>query len=270
MNLSVLSKKLHSSLEARILLSHITGLSETDLITTDSINLDEKQKKNLDDMILKRLNGRPLSKIIGLKEFYGLEFLVNDDVLDPRPDSEILIDAVLKYADKQKPYKILDLGTGSGCLILTLLSHLPHASGYAVDFSEKALAVARKNAVSLGLENRTSFIQSNWLESVDGTFDIIVSNPPYIETKTIDDLQVEVKNHDPILALDGGNDGLNPYRVILPQIRTYLNHGGFVAFEHSSGQVETIKRLIENQGFRNVQQHHDYAGHDRILSFIGQ
>jgi release factor glutamine methyltransferase len=195
---------------------------------------------------------------------------VNDDVLDPRPDSETLIEAVLPYLETRNGdlLRILDLGTGSGCLILTLLAQYPKAMGVAVDVSEKALNIAKKNAQRLEVTDRINFMQSDWFESVEGVFDVIISNPPYIETDDINDLAVDVKNYDPMGALDGGEDGLNPYRVILPQIRQYLKKDGMLALEHGAGQSGRIKRLIENVGLDEIRVHHDLAGHDRVLTAI--
>ena len=269
MNLHNISKILGSSLEARILLKQITGLSDADLITTEAINLDDDQKHLLDDSIEQRLNGRPLSKIIGYKEFYKQKFLTNNDVLDPRPDSETLIEAVLGYCvDHNWSGRILDIGTGSGCLALTLLAELPNADAVATDISQKALAVAKKNAKNLALDDRIEFLHSDWFESVSGQFNIIISNPPYIETETIKTLAVEVKNHDPILALDGGEDGLMPYKVILPQFKSYLSKGGFFAVEHGVGQCGRIKEIAEGYNVLNSHIHHDLSGHDRVFSYI--
>lgn len=252
-----------------MLVRHVTGLSDADLITNDDIALTATQKTQLDDYIAQRLKGRPVSKIIGRKEFYGRDFIVSDDVLDPRPDSEILIEVVLShYKNRHEKIRILDLGTGSGCLILTCLAELPYATGVATDISCSALEIATQNAQNLEVYDRIEFIESNWFDSVVGQFDIIISNPPYIEAKDITTLDVDVQRYDPILALDGGYDGLNPYRVILPQIRTYLKQGGFMALEHGVGQSSRIKRIIENVGLSDVEVHFDYGARDRVLSAI--
>ena len=269
MNLHDIAKKLGSSLEARMLLRHVTGLSDAEFITKDVIPLTHSQKIQLEECIAQRLQKKPIAKIIGEKEFYGLSFLTSEDVLDPRPDSETLIDVVLKHTkNKNHPYKILELGTGSGCLILTLLSELPYAQAVATDISECALTIATNNATRIGVTDRVKFLISDWFKSVRGEFDIIISNPPYIESKDIQNLDADVRNYDPLLALDGGEDGLDPYKVILPQIRTYLKNDGFVALEHGSGQGSRINEIAEKYGFVDTQTHHDLSGHDRILSIF--
>lgn len=267
MKLQDLSKRLSSSLDARILIKHITGLSDSDLIGMTDIALSPEQKGRLDDYVAQRIKGRPISKIIGYKEFYGRVFRVTDDVLDPRPDSETLIDVVLNHIkDRTASYTILDLGTGSGCLALTLLAELPQATALCADISTKALDIAKDNAESLGVQNRITFKQSDWFSAITGTYDIIVTNPPYIETTVIDTLDTAVRDYDPILALDGGKDGLAPYRQLCPQIRTFLNKGGIVAMEHGAGQSLAVKRLIENAGFHDIDIHHDLGKHDRCVS----
>lgn len=269
MRLHDISKKLNSSLEARMLVKCVTGLSDADLITSDdSIVMSDEQKKRLEDYVQQRLNGRPISKIIGIKEFYGRDFIVNDDVLDPRPDSELIVDVILKNKSKDEDLKILDMGVGSGCLVLTLLSEFPNTTAVGTDISSKALNIAKENAESLGVCERVCFIESNWFESVEGVFDIIVSNPPYIESNDIPNLSKEVTKYDPILALDGGEDGLNPYRVILPQVQRYLKKDGIVTLEHGKGQSSRIKRLVENAGLSDIEVHYDLGGHDRVISAI--
>ena len=215
---------------------------------------------SLQDFIKQRLDGRPVAKIIGYKEFYGRDFIVSDDVLDPRPDSEILIDVILERAKGRRGLSILELGVGSGCLVLTLLSELNASTAVAADISSQALGVARRNAQSLGLGDRISFVESNWFDNVQGQFDIIITNPPYINSDVIDELAADVREFDPILALDGGADGLNPYKVILPQIRTYMKHGGIMALEHGYDQCGRIKRLIENTGLSEIRDHQDLGG----------
>lgn len=264
MKLIDISKQLNSALEARILVQHVTGLSDADLITMDDIPLNDEQAMLLNDFIQQRLNGRPVSKIMGLKEFYGRDFIVSDDVLDPRPDSELIIDLVLKYEGQKT--RVLDLGTGSGCLILTLLSELRNATGVAADISPKALNIAKQNADKLNVTGRIAFIESDWLESVEGEFDIIISNPPYITPEVIAQLDVDVSKYDPVLALDGGEDGLLPYKVILPQIRTYLKKGGMMAMEHGYDQGSSVHRIAVNAGLSDVQTHKDLGGLDRVIT----
>lgn len=268
MRLREISKQLNSSLDARMLVKHVTGLSDADFIGMDDIPLTESQYVQLQNFIEQRISGRPVAKIIGYKEFYSRNFIVNDDVLDPRPDSEILVDTVLKWAKDKREVSILELGVGSGCLVLTLLAELSGATAVGVDISTKALDVATRNAQSLGVCDRIEFVESNWLDNVQGQFDIIISNPPYINSDIIDELAKDVRDFDPILALDGGKDGLDPYKVILPQIRAYMKHGGIMALEHGYDQCGRIKRLIENTGLSEIHAHQDLGGHDRVITAI--
>ena len=249
-----------------MLVKHITSLNDADLISMNDILLSEEQENQLNDLVKQRLNGRPISKIIGVKEFYGRDFIVSDDVLDPRPDSELIIDLVLQYEGQKA--RILDLGTGSGCLILTLLSELPNATGVAADISHAALNITKQNADQLGVRDRIKFIESDWFESIEGKFDIVISNPPYINSDIIPTLDKNVREYDPMLALDGGNDGLFPYKVILPQIRTYLKKGGMIAMEHGFDQGDTLQRLAVDAGLSDIQTYKDLGGLDRVITAI--
>jgi release factor glutamine methyltransferase len=268
MHLRDITQRIGSSLEARMLIKHHTDLSDSDLIGMNDIPLSNNQKQALELSIQKRLQGCPISKIIGIKEFYGRDFITNENVLDPRPETEQIIDLVKAYIQKQslETLKILDIGTGSGCLMTTLLCELPQAIGTASDISKEALDTAKQNAHRLNVQNRITLIQSDWLQNITDTYDIIVSNPPYIETSTIQTLATEVCDFDPRLALDGGKDGLLPYQIICPQIRHFLNQGGFMALEHGTGQSQDIQILLKSNNFKEIQSHTDYAGHDRIIT----
>jgi len=259
------------------LVKHILDVNDADLIMMKDIIFTRDQKAFFDDALLQLSNGRPLSKIIGVKGFYGRDFVVNDDVLDPRPDSELLIDLALDYCRERKditPVRILDLGAGSGCLILTLVAEIgkmigmDHVSGVAVDISDDALTITNVNTDAFGLTPCVEVIKSNWLDAVEGMFDIIVSNPPYINHDVIETLDKNVRDYDPMMALDGGDDGLNPYRVILPQIRTYMKKGAFFAVEHGYDQQQKIGLMFENEGFEQIRLHKDYANHDRVVTGI--
>ena len=261
-----ISQKLNSPLEARMFIKHITNLTDSDLIGMDTIPLTQEQRETLDDFIGQRLKGRPVSKIIGEKEFYGRVFHVTNDVLDPRPETEQIIDEAISFSKGKGAIRILDLGTGSGCILTTLLNEIPNATGVGGDISDAALKIAQQNAQALNVADRAEFIQSNWFESIEGSFDIIVTNPPYIETRTVEKLDKDVRDYDPMIALDGGKDGLTPYKVILPQIRNHLNPAGLFMCEHGTGQSPDIERLMENAGFEMIRVHHDLAGHDRCVS----
>ena len=219
--------------------------------------------EQIDDIIARRALGEPLSRIFGMREFYGRRFHINEFTLDPRPDSETLIEAVLKYTGRKQT--ILDLGTGTGCLLITLLAEIPDARGVAVDVSVDALKIAQKNAHEHDVEPRIKFLESDWFSKVDGLFDIIISNPPYIQSDVIPFLDDSVKNFDPILALDGGMSGIEPYKKLLLGAKKSLVEGGRLFVEIGFDQSETLPRLIENYGATLIHAHKDLAGVTRIL-----
>ena len=217
--------------------------------------------------ILERRAARePLSKIIGQREFWSLTFKVTPATLDPRPDSETLIEAVLlDYPENNAPLKILDYGTGSGCLLLAALSEYHQAQGVGVDMSPEALAVARENAARLGLDGRSEFIQSNWGEAVTGKYDIILTNPPYIPEGDRSDLQAEVKHHDPETALFAGEEGLDDYRRLAPDIKKSLATEGRVYLEIGKGQGADVREIMTASGITIVASKNDLAGIERCL-----
>lgn len=223
------------------------------------------------DFIMRRKAGEPTSKIIGEKGFWKGIFNTNIDVLDPRSDSETLIETVLNYIpDKMIPLRMLDVGTGSGCLLISLLEEYPNAIGIGLDKSNKALAVAQSNK-----KNKTAtftqrdFMQPNWTEDL-GQFDVIVSNPPYIKSAEIETLDVTVKKYDPILALDGGSDGLTAYRALALTLPALCHKGTHIFFEIGQGQETDVKELMEKSGFQFLSQHADLGGIIRILVFRGK
>lgn len=268
MKLSELQKHLANSLrgsgiepaaqEARLILESRLGLSWADLIAKGDLEIDSAAAES---DLQKRIAGMPLGRIYGRKNFYGLEFSLSPETLEPRADTEVLIDIALK---RPAPETILDLGTGTGCILLTLLKHFPDSTGLGVDKALGAIATARRNADDLGLAERARFIESDWLESVSGRFDLIVSNPPYIDSAVIPELSAEVKNHDPILALDGGTDGMDAYKIIFAQLRDFLTPGGIALFEIGYDQSRKISRLAEAHGLKLVSIHPDSAGRPRI------
>lgn len=257
--------------EARILVFERAQLTLTDLTLSPDLEIPDSILKQLEiDVAMRCQDRKPLSKILGHQEFFGHQFIVSKDTLDPRPDSECLIEVALKVFEQQPPRKILDLGTGTGCLILTLLKLWPHATGMGVDVSADALSIAQQNASALNLQDRIEFIESNWFNSLDSvlhasSFDLIISNPPYIRSDVIQNLQPEVRNHDPILALDGGEDGLTAYKKILNEINHYLSNDSKVLFEIGFDQAESVERLIEESRFFMKHVHSDYAGNLRVV-----
>ena len=219
----------------------------------------------------RRLAGEPVSRILGSREFYGRGFLIDPNTLDPRPDTETLVDAALAIArqagGRGRRLRLLDLGTGSGCLLITLLAELPQAAGLGTDLSLPALSLARTNARCLGVEDRADFIAGDWLEPVAGAFDLIVVNPPYLATEEIDRLPREVAMHDPRLALDGGADGLDAYRRIAAGAAARLAPGGAILLEVGPGQAEGVLALLRGAGLQTpagCSLWRDLAGRARV------
>ena len=254
--------------EARWLLEERLGISATDLITNKNLKLEQKQIDNIVTDIKQRLAGKPLSKILGFNEFWGRKFKVTNDVLDPRPDTEVLIEHVLSWYKKSGKSKIsiLDIGTGSGCIALTLLKEIPQSTATAIDISEAALNIAHQNAKEI-LEDPSicTFIQGEWYPENQKKYDLIVSNPPYIETKVIENLDSEVRNHDPMLALDGGQDGLDAYKKILQRMKYFLCEDGRAFFEIGYDQEESVSRLVKDSRFTLEGVHRDYAENPRVV-----
>ena len=217
--------------------------------------------------VARRVNGEPVSKILHRKGFYKRDFYTSADVLDPRPDSETLIEAVLtNHPERTQKLKILDLGTGSGCLLLSLLDEYPNAQGIGIDGSDKALKVARKNA---GKGSRARFLHQDWrcLSKRLGAFDIIVSNPPYIPTRDIAHLDKEVKDYDPLCALDGGKDGLCAYRDLAAILPTLCHTQTDIYFEIGKGQQAQVEKIMARNGFQCVRAYQDLGHIVRVLQF---
>ena len=208
--------------------------------------------------------GEPISKILGQRSFWKDDFLTTPDVLDPRPDSETLITAVLNhYPDRGAPYRLLDLGTGSGCLLLSLMGEYPNAQGVGVDYSAAALKVAQRNGERL--RRFPLWVQGNWGESLGGSFDIIISNPPYIPTKVCETLDVAVRVFDPMMALDGGPDGLGPYRVLIPQLKSLLASAGMAFLEIGDTQAEAVSSIAQKNGLKIHGIEKDLENRDRCV-----
>ncbi|MFB0489882.1 release factor glutamine methyltransferase [Methylobacterium sp. OAE515] len=256
--------------DARFLLLGVLGLETRDLVLHGDKVLDPDEAASFDAALTRRLAGEPVARILGAWEFWGLPFRLAPETLVPRPDTEILVEVALAaVADRTSPLRCLDLGTGSGCILTALLSELPGAFGIGVDRSEAAVAEARHNAAANGVGDRAAFFVGDWCDAAQSSFDLIVSNPPYIGRKVIATLQREVRDHDPIAALDGGPDGLQAYRRILDGIgtRALLAAGGTLAVEIGYDQAETVRALAQASGFSERGLIRDLAGHDRVLSF---
>jgi release factor glutamine methyltransferase len=226
----------------------------------------------LRELTARRVRREPMAYILGEREFWGLPFKVSPAVLVPRPDSETVIETVLDlFADRSRPLRMLDLGTGSGCLLLTLLREYPQANGVAMDVSEAALDVARANADALGVVSRTTFVaadwrQPGWVDGLGAPFDLVVANPPYIESDTISDLMPEVALHEPRLALDGGVDGLAPYRIIASESARLLLPGGWVVVEGGERQAADIAGIFAASSLRPIPARKDLGGIERVVA----
>ena len=252
-------------LDARLLLQAAAGISREYLILGPDRPLTPGQRASYDSFITRRERHEPVSRILGEREFYGRVFKVTPDTLDPRPDTETVIEAAL--AVMPRGAQLLDLGTGTGAIAVTLLAERPDASGVATDLSEQALTVARANAERAGVSQRLTFLMGSWFEPVRGRFDIIVSNPPYIPADEIAELSPDVRNFDPRLALVGGADGLDPYRAIASRAASHLAAGGHVLVEIGAGQAGDVQAIFAVAGFGGARQHKDLGGHVRCLVF---
>ncbi|MBU6235872.1 MAG: peptide chain release factor N(5)-glutamine methyltransferase [Alphaproteobacteria bacterium] len=248
-------------LDAKLLISYALGCAPNDVHLKPDMTAVSNEA--LEEVIQRRIAHEPVSKITGSRGFYGLEFEVTPDVLDPRADTETLVDAA--RAACKPDARILDICTGTGCIPLALLSVLPSATALAVDVSEAALKVATRNAARLGLQNRITFIESDWLDGVEGLFDLITCNPPYIPTADIEMLDADVRLFDPHLALDGGADGLEPYRIICPQIRNFLRGGGKAFFEIGAAQARDVIKIVADCGLQVDAVIRDLGGNERVV-----
>lgn len=261
--------------DARLLIGHALGLDRTQLFSQSGRLLDAPAIAAIDTLAARRLKHEPVSRILGGKEFWSLSLDVTGDVLVPRPDTETLVEAALDFVVhggkglknlRQERLRLLDIGTGSGALLLALLSELERATGVATDISPAAIEVARGNAERLGLASRCNFVVCNIADGVTGPFDLIVSNPPYIAHDEIATLEPEVRDHDPALALDGGIDGLDAYRAIAAQAGRLLAPGGRLIVELGAGQEQAVAALFTKAGLTADAARPDLAGVPRALS----
>jgi release factor glutamine methyltransferase len=263
------------ALDARLLLIAATGLSHEALIAAPDRPLRGDEVRRLEDLARRRLAREPLSRVIGEREFYGRRFTIGPASLDPRPDTETLVERALSLAaTRTAPLDILDLGTGSGAILVTLLAELPGARGIGTDVSAAALAEARINVLSHGVGERAGLVRADWCTDWDWAagrrFDLIVANPPYIPSREIDGLEPEVRDHDPRQALDGGADGLDAYRAIAAGAGRLLAPGGLVALEIGAGQESGVLALLTGHGWdadSTTAICRDLAGHVRVLAF---
>ncbi|MDX2074417.1 MAG: peptide chain release factor N(5)-glutamine methyltransferase [Alphaproteobacteria bacterium] len=255
-----------AALDARLLLQYLLGVSREALALQPDRLLTSAQAAQFEALMARRIAREPISQILGKREFWGLEFAVTQDTLTPRPDTETLITALLAHQpNRSTPLNILDLGTGTGCLLLSALSEYPLSSGLGVDLSEAALAVARRNAEALGLKNRAIFKKSDWNSQINGVWDVVLGNPPYIPTEEIPQLLPEVADYEPVLALDGGDDGLHCYRTITRFLPRILAGEGVALLEVGAGQAGDVVEMAITQGLKIAQVAKDLAGIERCV-----
>lgn len=253
-------------LDARLLVAQALGVEPGRLISHPEIVPDPQQQTAIEAMAVRRENREPISHILGRRGFWTLDLRVTADTLDPRPDTETLVAGILeRLADRTAPLRVLDFGTGSGCILLALLSELPQASGLGIDQSAAALAVAAENAANTGLTARADFQLGDWGLGVSGPFDVIVSNPPYIPDAEIDGLAPEVSRYEPRSALAGGTDGLDCYRALVPHIVRLLAPGGLVGVEVGAGQAGDVAVLFAAAGLSVLCVAEDLAGIGRCV-----
>jgi release factor glutamine methyltransferase len=235
-------------LDARVLIGHVLGLDHAGLIAAAAQPVLAADLERVESVARRRLAGEPVARITGTREFWGLPFIVTPDVLVPRPETETVVETALALIgpDRTAGPRILDMATGSGAILLALLSELPNARGAGTDIDQPALGVARRNAAQLGLEDRAKFIASNYGSAINGRFDLVVSNPPYIATSQIATLERDVRDYDPRPALDGGPDGLSAYRAIVADATRLLAPGGSLVLEIGQGQENDVARLLTN------------------------
>lgn len=250
-----------AALDARLLLEEVCRTDRNTLLVHGDRAVTEEEETQFRIFIERRSTHEPLQQITGWQEFMGLRFSVTEDVLVPRQDTETLVEEVMRYL--RDGMEILDVCTGSGCILLSLLRYSNGCRGVGCDISEKALAVAEQNAKELGIS--AQFIQSDLFESIEGRFEYIVSNPPYIRKDIIPTLMEEVRDHEPLIALDGGEDGLDFYRKITREATEHLYSGGMLFFEIGYDQGEAVKLLMEEEGYEEVTVSQDLAGLDRVV-----
>ncbi len=260
-----------ASLDARLLVEHFSGTSRADAIARPDKEIDIAVRAAIDAALERRASGEPVHRILGYREFHGLRLSLSPDTLEPRPDTETLVEIVLPFvkdmAARGRKCRILDLGTGTGAIALALLVAEPAAEATGADISEGALATAACNARELGLAARFRTEKSDWFSNISGRYDVIVSNPPYIPCKDIATLQREVRGHDPVRALDGGDDGLDAYRAIANGAAAHLEPRGAVAVEIGSTQGAQVTRIFAARGFALSESLRDLGGNERALVF---
>jgi len=254
-------------IDARLLVEAAAEATRADIVTDPYRMLTEAQEATLEDYLARRVAREPVSHILGRKGFWKIMLQVNRDVLTPRPDTETVVEFVLRDFPEDAAWSILDLGVGSGAILLSLLAERPAAKGLGIDVSEEALAVARDNAAHLGLAGRLALLRGDWTQGLtDDSFDLVVSNPPYIATDVIAGLEPEVRDYEPRIALEGGPDGLDAYRLLAPEILRVLKPGCRFAVEIGYDQKDAVEALFREAGAAGVQTVRDLSDLDRVVT----
>ncbi len=256
--------------DALLLLCYCLSFSKEQVIFNPQLIINLQQQEQFFALIKRRGNREPVSHLIGGREFFGIDFIVNNYVLDPRPDSETLIELVLEgFTNKNSNLNILELGVGSGCLLLTILTNFPNSSGLGVDISDQALEVAQKNANLLNLSKRVQLLKSNWFSNLESkkSFDLIITNPPYIPTGSIQSLQKEVRVFEPNLALDGGKTGLDCYSAIAKEVMGFLKKDGILILEIGQNQEQDTIKIFTDIGLKFIKDKRDLSNIIRCLMF---
>lgn len=254
-------------LDVETLLQKVLGVDRLYILLNLERVLSEDEEQLFNKFINERLNNRPIAYIVGNREFMGLDFFVKEGVLIPRPDTEVLVEEVIKLAKKKDAKNILDIGTGSGAITVSLAKYLENVKVTSVDISDIALEIGKRNAISNEVDDRINFVKSDLFTNIDKEtkFDIIVSNPPYIKREVIETLDKQVKDYEPYNALEGGVDGLDFYRAITKQAKNYLKKGGILAYEVGHDQSEDVSKLMEMDGYTNIYTLKDLQQIDRVV-----
>ena len=257
--------------ESVIILKDILKKTYVDILSNSNLKISITETNKILENLFERLKGKPLSKITGVKEFYSRQFITSDYTLDPRPETEFIVDVVKKLSKdfRTKKINILDVGTGSGCVIITITLELMsklNIRATGLDISERALQVAKKNLMKFNLNKKINLVKSNWFESLDNKFDLIISNPPYIKKDDLAKLSKDVQ-YDPLISLDGGLTGLRSYFKIAKEVHKHIKKNGFIILEIGYGQLKQVDNIFLNQGFRRILKEKDLQGIDRVVVY---
>jgi release factor glutamine methyltransferase len=252
-------------LDARLLIGHALNLDRAEMLSQSERELTINEITIIDQLIVRRCTHEPVARIFGQREFWSLNFGLNEATLDPRPDSETLVEVAVRYLRDMPSPRILDIGTGSGCLLLAILNEVRKATGLGIDIAPRAIDQAQINATKLWLADRVRFQVGNWLDHITEKFDAIISNPPYIPSGDIASLMPEVRDFDPRRALDGGEDGLDIYRLLLPLCAGLIKPTGFALFEIGQGQAEDVSTIFRDCGFKGLMRYQDLNGIERCI-----